>query len=106
MNSMSSQQVSWWSVHEFVAAALDQANDWPPLGTPAWCSLAHTDPRKWAALLDGAQHHALRLELNQEARCEASRAVSCAVDWPAVSQEMVRLNSFREAHPWARRVVE
>lgn len=104
--TVSSQQVSWWSVHKFVAAVLDQANGWPMLGTPAWCSLAHEDPQKWCALLDGAQHHALRLELNQEARAEASRAVSEAVDWPRVSREMLHLRAFREAHPWSRRVVE
>jgi hypothetical protein len=102
----SSQQVNWWSVHEFVGAILNQVNDWPTLGTPAWCSLTHDDPGKWAALLDGAQHWALRMDSCQEARCEAGRAVSSAVDWPSVSQEMVQLNSFREAHPWARRVVE
>jgi len=85
-----SQQVSWWSVHEFVAAVLNQVNDWPMLGTPAWCSLAHDDPRKWAAVLDGAQHHALRLELNQEARAEASRAVSAAADWPKVARAHLR----------------
>ena len=101
-----SSQVSWWAVHEFITAVLVQANNWPMLGTPAWCSLSREDPRKWCALLDGAQHHALRLELNQEARAEASRAVSCAVDWPAVSREMLQLNSFRAAHPWARRVLE
>jgi hypothetical protein len=101
-----SQQVSWWSVREYIMPVLNQANGWPLLGTPAWCSLAHDDPRKWCALLDGAQHHALRMELNQEARAEASRAVSGAVDWPAVSQEMFKLRAFREFHPWAKRMVE
>ena len=62
---LNSRQISWWSVHEFVQAVLDQVNNWPMPGTPAWCLLAADDPRKWAALLDAAQHHALRLELNQ-----------------------------------------
>ena len=88
-----SQQVSWWSVHEFVAAVLDQANGWPMLGTPAWCSLAHDDPRKWAALLDGARHHALRLELNQEARAEASKAIAEAADWSQVAREVQQRNN-------------
>jgi Protein of unknown function (DUF2742) len=93
----SSQQVAWWEVHQFVSAVLNQVNNWPMLGTPAWCSLAHEDPRKWCALLDGAQHWALRVETCQEARAEASRAVSAAVDWPQVSREMLQLASFRNA---------
>ena len=97
-----SQQVNWLTVHRFVAAVLNQVNDWPTLGTPAWCSLTHEDPRRWAALLDGAQHWALRMDSCQEARCEASRTISGAVDWPAVSQEI----AWREARPWASRVVE
>ena len=58
---VSSQQVSWLTVHDFVSAVLDQANGWPMVGTPAWCSLAHDDPQKWAALLDAAQHWALTI---------------------------------------------
>lgn len=100
-----SQQVSWWSVHEFVQAVLNQVNDWPTAGTPAWCTLSHENPAKWAALLDAAQHHSLRLELNQEARADASKAVSSAADWSKVSQEIRQLNDFREAQPWAKRVV-
>jgi hypothetical protein len=100
-----SQQVNWLTVHRFVAAVLNQVNDWPTLGTPAWCSLTYEDPRKWAALLDGAQHHALRLELNQEARAEASRAVSGAADWPALSREICTRADFYAARPWLKRVV-
>lgn len=100
---VTSQAVSWWSVHKFVAAVLNQCSDWPTLGTPAWCSLSHEDPRKWAALLDGAQHHALRLELNQEARAEVSRAISGAVDWPQLGREMNRRAGFYASRPWLRR---
>ena len=50
MKATELQQVNWLTVHRFVAAVLNQVNDWPMLGTPAWCSLAHDDPRKWAAL--------------------------------------------------------
>ncbi|MGO9158368.1 DUF2742 domain-containing protein [Mycobacterium sp.] len=103
--STSSRQVSWWSVREFIMPVLNQANDRPMLGTPAWCSLTHDDPRKWAALLDGAQHWALRMDSCQEARCEASRSVSSAVDWPAVSQEIKDLGEFYTARPWLRREV-
>lgn len=110
------QQVSWWSVHEFVDQVVKQVNGWPMLGTPAWCSLAHDDPRKWAALLDGAQHHALRIETAQQARADASRAVSTAVYWDdsdtiATSvpwSEIARRHrsraAFRATRPWAKRV--
>jgi hypothetical protein len=97
---VSSQQVNWWTVHKFVGAVLNEVNDWPTLGTPAWCSLAHDDPRKWAALLDGAQHWALRMDSCQE----ASRAVSSAVDWPAVSKEIKDLREFHAGRPWLERV--
>ena len=87
---LTSRSVSWWSVHEFVSAVLDQANGWPLVGTPAWCSLAHDDPQKWAALLDAAQQHALRVECSQAARAEASHDVSAAADWPAIATEVVQ----------------
>jgi hypothetical protein len=88
-----SQQVSWWSVHEFVSAVLDQANGWPLVGTPAWCSLAHDDPQKWAALFDAARHHALRIEANQQALAETSRDISGAADWPAIATEIFQRRS-------------
>ena len=62
MSTIQSQQVSFWSVHEFVQKYLDTAGHYPMAGTPAWCELADGDRRKWAALLDFAQHHALRVE--------------------------------------------
>jgi len=99
----SSPQVSWWSVNEFVSAVLDQVNDWPAAGTPAWCSLTRDDPRKWAAVLDGGRHHALRMETAQEARAEASRDVSGAADWPKIAREIQQINDFRASRPWARR---
>ncbi len=101
--AIASQQASWWSVHEFVSAVLDQVDGWPMVGTPAWCSLAHDDPRKWAALLDAAQHWALRLETCQEARADASKAVAAAVDWAWVSREINQRADFYAARPWLRR---
>ena len=89
---LASRSVSWWSVHEFISAVLDQVNGWPMLGTPAWCSLARDDPRKWAALLDGAQHHALRVETAQLARADASHDVSEAADWSSIATQMVQRN--------------
>ena len=104
MKSLDSQQVSWYSVHKFVTAVLNQVNDWPMLGTPAWCSLTHGDPRKWAALLDGAQHWALRVDSCQAARAETSRAISAAADWPAIAREIKDLREFYAARPWLKRV--
>jgi hypothetical protein len=103
MKATESQQVSWWEVRELILPALDQVTDWPMLGTPAWCRLADDDPRKWAALLDGAQHWALRVDSCQEARAEASRAVSAAADWPAVAQEIRQRSEFYAAKPWLKR---
>jgi hypothetical protein len=100
-----SQQVNWWSVYELVTPVIDEVGDFPLLGTPPWCSLADTDPAKWAALLDAAMHHALRVELNQEARAEASKAVSAAVDWSAVGREIRTRAEFYAAKPWLRRAV-
>jgi hypothetical protein len=85
-----SQQVSWLAVHDFVSAVLDQANGYPMAGTPAWCSLAHDDPQKWAAVLDAGQHHALRMEVAQEALAEASRDVAEVTDWTAVARSVAQ----------------
>jgi hypothetical protein len=99
-----SQQVSWISVREFIMPVLNQANGWPLLGTPAWCSLAHDDPRKWASLLDGAQHWALRVDTCQAATAETSRDISAAVNWPDVARELKGLREFHAARPWLKRV--
>lgn len=103
MGSLESQQVSWWSVHEHVQRFLDLVGTWPTAGTPAWCALAD-GPVKLAALLDAAQHWALKLELNQEALAEASRSVSAAVDWPKVSREIQQASDLYAARPWLKRV--
>jgi Protein of unknown function (DUF2742) len=75
MSAIESQQVSWWSVHEFVQKYLDTAGHYPMAGTPAWCELANGDRRKWAGLLEFAQHHALRVETAQEQDAAASHDV-------------------------------
>jgi Protein of unknown function (DUF2742) len=74
-------------------------------GTPAWCALDNDDPRKLAALFDAAQQWALRVETCQEAQCEASRDVSAAEDWSAISQEIKDRREFYAARPWLRREV-
>jgi Protein of unknown function (DUF2742) len=102
--SNSSRQVSWWSVREFVQPYLDAVGSWPMAGTPAWCALDGTDPAKWAALLDGGQHWALRVETCQQACCEASRDISAADDWSRVATKMVQRESFYAARPYLKRV--
>jgi Protein of unknown function (DUF2742) len=102
--SLSSQQVSWWSVHEHIAPILSSVESWPTAGTPQWCALDDDDPHKLAALLDAAQHWILRVETCQEARCDASREISDAVDWSAMAREINERADFYAARPWLRRV--
>jgi hypothetical protein len=99
-----SRQVSWWAVHEHVAPLLAlQAMPWPIIGTPAWCALDDDDPRKLAALIDAAQHWAPMLETRQEARCDASRAISAATDWSALARRSFVHEAFYAARPWLKR---
>jgi hypothetical protein len=90
-----SSAVSWWSVYEFTLPLVESVGHFPTAGTPAWCELADNDPRKIAAVYDAAQHHALRLELNQEAMAQASQAISAAENWKDVANE---IGGRREAY--------
>jgi hypothetical protein len=99
-----SQQVSSWSVHEFVQPLLTQLGSWPMVGTPAWCVLDDDDPAKVAALLDAAQHWALRIETSQQDLCDASRLIAGAADWSVLAQKSTQRNAFYAAHPWLTRV--
>jgi Protein of unknown function (DUF2742) len=100
---ISSQQVSFSEVNRFLAELLEQVDDWPMLGTPAWCDLSADDAVKWAAVFDAAQHWALRLETCQEARADASRAVAGAADWSAISREINQRTAFYDARSYLRR---
>jgi hypothetical protein len=99
----SSQQVSWWTVHEHVTPLLVAAGSWPMAGTPAWCALDDHDPVKTAALLDAARHWVLRVETHQQAQCEASRDVCAAADWAAIAQEIKVRNEVYAERPWLKR---
>ena len=101
-----SQQVNWAITHDFMEAALAQANAGPLpwAGTPDWAALADGDPRKLLALAVAGEHHVLRVEVAQTAHAEASRAISAAVDWSAVSREIHQCTSFYAERPWLRRV--
>ena len=100
----SAQSVSFWPVHKFVTEILKQVNGWPMAGTPAWCSLTHEDPAKWAALLDAAQHHALRVDMAQEALADASHEISVSADWRGIAGEVLARELFWANHPWVKRV--
>lgn len=89
--------MSWLAVHRFVLPMLTKVGSWPMLGTAAWRALATDDPARWASLLDGGQHWALRLELNQEALAQASKDVASAADWPAVAREALQRDSARKS---------
>lgn len=85
-----SQQVCWWSVHQFVESVVAQANcgSLPMAGTLAWQELADGDPRKLLAVAAAGEHHILRIETAQAERAEASREISTAADWSAVAQRL------------------
>ena len=89
--------VAWWPVHEFIAAAVAQADNLPAAGTPAWVALADSDPRKMLAIAVEGEHIVLHREIRQEARAEASRAVATSTDWPAVAREIQQLDAARKS---------
>ena len=99
----SSQQVSWWPVHEFITELVAQANNLPVAGTPAWCALADNDPRKLLSLAAEGEHHVLRVETAQEAHAEASHDVSAAADWSALATNIRQHAEFYAARPWLKR---
>lgn len=105
VSPVQSEQVSWWSVHEFVQAVLAQANvgPLPPAGTPEWMALADGDPRKLLALATAGEHHVLRIETAQAAMAATSREISGAADWAAISREIRGRNDFYTSRPWLRR---
>jgi hypothetical protein len=103
MSLITSQQVSFWAVHEHVSPLLELVGSWPLVGSPAWCELDDRDPVKKAALLDAARHWSLRLETCQAKRCEAGRDVAGAADWSAVARDVRKRAEFLDARPWMKR---
>ena len=107
---LESRAVAWWPVLTFTADRIGVQPDAMPalrvplLGTPGWCALDDTDPAKLAAVLDGGQHFALRLEIEQEARADASHTVSAAADWRGIAQAALQRDAWRAQRPWSRRV--
>lgn len=83
----SSSQVSWFAVYQFAerwASSHDLdllVHDLVIPGTPAWCSLSDDDARKFLSLILGGIREALSLEVDQEHRADASRAIAEATNW-------------------------
>jgi hypothetical protein len=100
-----SQQRDWYSTHEFIEAYQSQANlgPIPAAGTPSWCALDDSDPRKLLALALDGEHHVLRCEVAQIAECAASREISAAWDWGLIGRQIRQRNEFFASRPWLRR---
>ncbi|RWA15750.1 DUF2742 domain-containing protein [Mycolicibacterium brumae] len=81
-----SNQVAFAEVLRFVADLGVDPTRVLTAGTPAWCELPDDHPDKLAAVLAAGVHHALRVDLAQAARAEASRAVSASTDWSRVGR--------------------
>ncbi|OBG51840.1 MULTISPECIES: DUF2742 domain-containing protein [unclassified Mycobacterium] len=82
---MGSATVRFWDFHQWVRPYLDAAGDWPMAGSQPWFDLPDNHPAKWAAVLDAARHHVLRVECGQERLAEASREVASAADWRSIA---------------------
>jgi hypothetical protein len=104
MSAPGSQQVRWWDLREWMEPHLADVGDWPMVATQAWLDLDDTDPRKLAAVLDAAQHWALRVETCQAAECEASHAVSGAADWSGIASQFLGRAMFYAERPWLKRI--
>lgn len=94
----SSQEVQWWPVHQFLEAALAQANNGPlPIaGTPSWTALANDDPRKVFALAAAGEHWVLRTQIGQEIRAQSAEDVHDGADWSQVARQVQRRREIDE----------
>ncbi|OBJ97601.1 hypothetical protein A5639_30220 [Mycolicibacterium conceptionense] len=62
----------------------------PTAGTPQWCELADSDPRKLLSLAAAGEHWVLHTELAQERRAEASREIAAAGGWSALAKRIAQ----------------
>lgn len=83
---MNSNQVCWTTVLAFVQRRGINPATVLTAGTPAWNDLDDQHPDKLAAVLAAGVHHALQLDIAQEAAAEASKAIARSEDWPAVAR--------------------
>jgi hypothetical protein len=101
--ALANQQASWSQVHAFVLPKLRLVEDWPMVGSPAWCDLNTRDRVKWASLLDAAQHWALRVEQCQILERDSSHAISAAEDWTKIARIAKQQTDYFQARPWLNR---
>jgi hypothetical protein len=87
---VTARTVSWWPVHQLVVPVLDRVGSWPMAGSVRWVGLDNCDPAKWAAVLDAARHHALRVETAQMSLADASHAIAGAEDWAQIARETLQ----------------
>jgi hypothetical protein len=108
--------VDWYEVFLWAQRKLANVESWPAAGSPEWCALSDNAPGKWAAAIDAAPHHILRMAIGQEQqantplswcpRClaKAGREISDGSDWAEIGRYIKDHREFVAAHPWARRV--
>jgi hypothetical protein len=87
-NQIHSRQVAWFEAHQFRERIAGDVGERPVAGSPAWCALPDSDPRKVIALLDAGVFWCLDTDTEQEQRAEASRDVASAADWTAVARSV------------------
>jgi len=104
MSTLDSQQVSWWETHLFLKELVAHYSALPLAGTPCWCALDDSDPRKLISLAVEGEHHVLRKETAQEARANASNAVAGSADWSAIARKVNQHSGFYTKRPWLKRV--
>jgi hypothetical protein len=101
---MSSRQVAWYDrVYLSFKPWLDAVGGWPMIGTSEWAALPDGDPQKVAAILDAAQHWALRVETCQAELAEASQAVSGSAmvvygkTWGEIARGLAQRGALKQA---------
>lgn len=100
--ALASQEVSWWAVHQFISAVVEQVKNTtlPWAGTPAWRALDDADPRKLLSLALAGEHHVLRTEIGQEERARAAEDVWAGENWTDAARQVQRrreIDHLREA---------
>ena len=88
--TLASRQVAWFEVYTFVVSLLARTPSWPAAGTPEWCLLDDTNPRKTAAVLDAGVHWALKIDTEQTAQAELSQNLSTNTEWIKATAADVR----------------
>ncbi len=93
-----SQEICWWSVHQFITALVAQGNNdsLPWAGTPEWAALSDGDPRKLLSLAVAGEHWTLRVQIGQEQRAQAAEDVWGGEDWRQVAQQVQRRREIDE----------